>query len=1101
MPENRTVLGLDIGVASIGWALADIDGKEIQTAGVRIFEAAMDTAKFEAGAEGASHAAARRQARLQRRQLRRRAARHRDLYLALQSAALLPFACDRAENRHDVLNRLDRDLLSLWRPRIRQQAPDISDPDQVLCYYLRARALEEKLGAYELGRALYHLGQRRGFKSNRREGRAVLNKNREGGEPERSEIKAAINGLAAELRATGMTLGQHLAKVNPHATAIRNRKRNDIPPIWTGRSMYEEEFERIWAAQTPHYPGILTEALHNRLHRLMFWQRGISPGKPGRCTFENADRAPRPSLLAQQFRMVQAVNNLRVREGNAAERRLKADERQRLLAILETAITLRGKKRCIELFGLRFADVKEKLNLPPRTKLNLDDEEADSYLRGNRTKALMARAFGEDRWKALGETEQRRVVRKWIHEQSPEKLLTALRQQWGLSSEAAIRLAETEPEDGYAALSHRAMLKLLPAMEGEGLTYAEAVAKLYPRIEKEPLAFLPPVARADLGHIPNPAVMRALTELHKVVNAIIRIHGKPVQIRLELARSLKRNAEQRERDWKANRKRERERKAAADLIRDDLHRKPSRDAIDRVLLYWQCGNVCVYCGNALGGLSEIFSGEAAVEVEHIFPRRCLDDSFSNKVLAHRTCNLKKGDRCPSAAFAASPEWQGILDRVAALDDRGKLERFHATEDDALDFSHRHLADTRYITKLAAEYLEQLYGGRDVGLPWEDRKRRVYASSGVLTAVLRRHWGLEAILKEPGPAANGQGGKARTDHRHHAVDAIVIALTSERMVQQASLDAQSHDRSQGYALPRFFAPPWPTTGDIEERVSLFKSAVQRVLDGIVVSHRLDHKLNGPLHKATYYSPKKGEDVFGRTEVQALTPSDIESENVIVDEKLRLTIRQKLSELDGNPKSLETSLPHLQTRRGPVPIRSVRIRIPGKKAEPVRPGDREPTVFAEGNHHVVVFATQDPKKGLIWYTPGPVTRWEAIRRKSKGFDVIRTSDGPAANFVFCLMAGDMVEMLDKVTGRRELYVLASLSDRDYAFLRHNKSVPSAKGMGLTLGQLRRKMQDAGDRLRISNLDELRVRNCRKVEVDPLGRVHYLKSGKQARGAVAE
>lgn len=1129
MEDSGLVLGLDIGVASIGWALADLTAGEIRGAGVRVFDAAMDNAKFEVGDQGASHAVARRQARLQRRQLRRRAARQRDLYIALQSAGLLPFAGMRAERRHEELEKLDQILREKWRPLIREEAPEIAEPDLVLCYHLRAHALQQPLEPFEVGRALYHLGQRRGFQSNRREARAVA-VSESSTEEEKSEIKASINTLDSVLKSENLTLGQRLARINPRLQAIRNRRRTDVVPIWTGRKMYEEEFDRIWTGQARHHEQ-LTETLRHRITRLMFWQRTISSGKPGKCELQRnpaVDRAPRSSLLAQHFRLVQAANNLRIWERGTVERRLTHQERPLLVQVLETAITeSKGRKRNSELFGLRFSKVKEILGIPKQAKLNLEDEGADSYLRGNRTNAIMVRAFGAERWRAMEDAQRKRIVRKWIKEQSPAKLLSMAKGAWGLDDAAAERLVGTEPEDGYAALSHVAMSRLLPAMENGGLTYAEAVARAYGNLfsSGEAQKYLPPVDASPLGRIPNPVVMRALSELRKVVNAVVREYRRPCQIRIELARSLKNTAEQRHRFFDSNNRLRRQRAAAREIIKD-LGLKPSRDAIDRVLLYQECepncGGQCVYCGERLltskGAYGELFSAQSGIEVEHVLPKRCQDDSFSNKVLAHRKCNLEKGDQTPFQAFSNDPRWTEMLDRAERLGNKGRLDRFRIqAESELQEFTNRHLSDTRYVSKLAVQYVEQLYGGRDAAVPWHDRNRRcVYVSTGVLTARLRRGWGLEAILREPTAASNGQGGKGRTDHRHHAIDAIVLALTSERLVQQASIESANHDRSNGHLLPRFFSPPWPTHGDTEDRVKKFASDVKQVIDSVNVSHRPCRKLNGPLHKATYFSPKRDELGYTslRVPVSDLTEKDIGVENdagnagTISDPTIRKVLQRHLAALGGEIKKLKTELPHLETRSGRIPIRYVRIRVPGTKMVPVRAG----LVATKENHHVVVFEMLDSKKGRIWYAPTPVTLKEAMhrkqaRKKDASVEIIRTRDANNSP-VFYLMKGDMVEMLDapsglkRVTsgmnGRRDLYVVDSLSEGDYSFSRQTKSLSAAKADGITTAQLK----ERGDRIRIRTIDELRLRGCRKVEVDPIGRVIFLSPPvDRARGVVEE
>ena len=181
--------------------------------------------------------------------------------------------------------------------------------------------------------------------------------------------------------------------------------------------------------------------------------------------------------------------------------------------------------------------------------------------------------------------------------------------------------------------------------------------------------------------------------------------------------------------------------------------------------------------------------------------------MANKVLAHFSCNQRKGDRTRAEAFGETPQWDEMLPRVAALNNEALKDRFEITDEDLESFSARHLADTRYISKLAAEYVEVLYGGRDSLLPWEDRGRRcVFASSGSVTANLRSRWGLNALLKDI--YGKGKNEKVRSDHRHHAIDAIVIALTSEATLQQITRDIQQHDTASGYTQPRDSSPPWP-----------------------------------------------------------------------------------------------------------------------------------------------------------------------------------------------------------------------------------------------------------------------------------------------------
>jgi CRISPR-associated endonuclease Csn1 len=1104
--SNNLTLGLDLGVTSIGWALADIEGQQIVDAGVRIFEAPMDVAKFEAGEPGCSFAAVRRKSRMQRRQASRRQARHRDLYIALQSVGMLPFAGKKAEDRHKQLTSFDNQLMEAWRPRIRAEAPSIADPDQVICYYLRAKAATDRLELPELGRALYHLGQRRGFKSNRREGRSGLaSADAKKEEAERSQIKSSIATLQDELDSSGHTLGQRLAFVNPHLAAIRNRKRADVAPIWTARRMYQDEFERIWKTQQPHYPDVLTANFYNRIERLMFKQRDVSAGRPGNCELEREPalpRAPKSSLLAQHFRLVQTVNNLKAEGISGIEWR---EKQQELMAMLSTVIYKKETKKGTQtFFGLPFAEVKLRLGLHKRTRLNLDDDEDSTYLRGNRTNAIMEDAFGVERWNAMEEQERRRIVRKWINESSPEKLLRIAKTQWNLDDAKAEQLASLEPEEGYAALSHVAMLKLLPHME-QGLTYPEAIKAVYKNVlsgDKEHET-LPPL-EGVFARIPNPVVKRALTELRKVLNAIIRKYKietgqetwRPARIRIELARDLKRNAEQREKIHKGNKERERERITAKKWI-VERGQRPTDRLVERVALYKRTRGQCVYCVLPLGDMENVFSENSGIEVEHVLPRRCNDNSFSNKVLAHRACNVRKADRTPRQAWDPSSEWDEMLKFVNALKDRALHDRFIIqTEEELQGFTNRHLSDTRYISKLASEYVELLYGGRDAKLEWDDRVRRcVYASSGALTAEMRKRWGLNAILKpkRDDTAAERKDTKSRDDHRHHAVDAIVIALTTESAIQRAAFEAQRHDRADGYLLPRYFPPPWPANGEIEERIQSFRNEIKGVIEGIQVSHRPKHKMSGELHDETNYGKPykdgKKDVVHIRKGVAGLSTNDIAD---IADPEVKKAVEAKLQEL-GDLAACEKNKdwPMLPKSSG-VPIRKVRL----KKVLKVREIGNEVKrryVAESSNHHVAIYAQLDTQgkekrwEGVIvslleaYERKSIANKSEAYRKNHRITPIIMKNLPDAQNqpFKFSLMGGDTVKTEIDYDERGKLYPAGIYRVRTIAA---NGQVSLLK---ISDSRMKKEIKDAKEWWSPS-IDTLRKLNARKVVVDLLGRV---------------
>src|SRR5262249_19759820 len=208
----------------------------------------------------------------------------------LQRFGLLP-----AGGRVEVLADMDRQLRTRY------------GETTVLPWFLRARALAHALEPYELGRALYHLAQRRGFSSNR-----IGGTREEKDEKERSEMKAAIRGLRAAIEAAGKrTLGEDMASLDSHVTPLRN-KGNVFFEHHTDRKMYEHEFALMWEKQHLYHSALLTDDRRERLHVAIFHQRPLKDQSHliGLCELERTEkRAPVRALAAQRFRVLGFVNN------------------------------------------------------------------------------------------------------------------------------------------------------------------------------------------------------------------------------------------------------------------------------------------------------------------------------------------------------------------------------------------------------------------------------------------------------------------------------------------------------------------------------------------------------------------------------------------------------------------------------------------------------------------------------------------------------------------------------------------------------------------------------------------------------------------------
>jgi len=401
----------------------------------------------------------------------------------------------------------------------------------------------------------------------------------------------------------------------------------------------------------------------------------------------------------------------------------------------------------------------------------------------------------------------------------------------------------------------------------------------------------------------------------------------------------------------------------------------------------------------------------------------------------------------------------MLSRVRAFSSDArveKLRRFETTHLESLDdFATRQLNETRYASRLARQFLGTLYGAGATGVD-PGGTMRVQAARGQVTSVLRNAWDLNAIL--------GGGEKRRDDHRQHAVDAVVVALTDPGTVKRLS-DASAKEVFPARGAVKL---PAPWGGFLDE--------MRGAVEGLVVSHRLSRKVNAALHEETHYSKiHQGED--GKPYVHVRKPLEALSENevrAIVDPAAAAAVRAKLDDLGmKDPKQAFKSRdnhPMLRTKDGrDIPIHRVRIR----KVEPVETigaGARERRVALGSNHHIEIVETTD-RKGAARWEGVVVSTFEAARRLRAGEPVVKRDHGAGRSLVFSLAGGDMIEADDE-DGARRLYRVRTVSDNlEFVALndaREKKEIKQAQAW------------------KKRSVDKLRELHCHRVIVTPLGEV---------------
>lgn len=899
LPRMRYRLALDIGTTSIGWCLIRLDPEAKPCAVIR-----MGSRIFSDGRnpkDGSSLAVTRRLAR----QMRRR----RDRLLKRKA-------------------RLQRALVDLgfWPQETTQQkALESLDP-----YALRRDGLDKPLTPAQFGRALFHLNQRRGFQSNRKTDK----KDNESG-----LLKSAIRKLREELAAKGArTVGEWLAERHSRHASVRARLRGKSVKdraydLYIDRAMVAEEFDRLWAAQAGFDAAFFSVAKRETLRDILLHQRPLRPVRPGRCTLiPNEERAALALPSTQRFRIYQELNNLRLLTPQLQEQPLSLEQRDTLAALLEQD-------------DVTFTKMLKALKLPGSTKFNLQDAKRDR-LKGNATtKALAASDCFGDRWHALRRELQDQIVIELLDQASESALVKWLVDAVDIDEASAENIAATSLPEGYGNLSRAALDRVLPELQREVVTYAEAVQRAgfdshsalshaeqtgevldalpyYGEALQRHVGFADPRATADdlpekrFGRIANPTVHIGLNELRKVVNALIKRYGHPSEVIVEVARELKQGQQQR----KDEQERQAERQKQNEHFRETIRtlpglsgREPTRDDLQRMRLWTElnpgdaANRCCPYTGEHIG-MAMLFSGE--VEIEHILPfSMTLDDSLNNKTVALRRANRDKGNRTPFEAFGNSPagyDYDAILQR-AALMSPNKRKRFAPDgyqrwlkEDQ--DFLARALTDTAYLSRVAKEYLSLICPAN-----------RVRVIPGRMTAMLRGLFGLSKLLSPTGE-------KNRDDHRHHAIDAAVIGVTDQGMLQRfakASADA----RVMG--LQRLVAgmdDPWPS----------YRAHVARAVSSVIVSHKPDHGHEGALHNDTAYGLRGDGEVVHRVMVDSFkSASEIENKT-FADEPSRQWLLERTVGLAG--KEFATRIENLKADGGPRRARVVeKLSVIGIRSE--------------------------------------------------------------------------------------------------------------------------------------------------------------------------
>ena len=1192
MLMSKHVLGLDLGVGSIGWCLIALDAQgdpvEILGMGSRVvpLNNATDAADFSIGKAFTAN-----QERTARRTMRRGFARYQlrryRLRRELEKVGMLPDAA-----------LIQLPLLELWELRE------------------RAATAGERLTLPELGRVLCHINQKRGYRHVKSDAAAIVGDEGEKKKDSNSAYLAGIRANDEKLQDEHKTVGQYFAEQLRQSQSesptggISYRIKDQI----FSRQRYIDEYNQIMAAQRVHYPDVLTDEFIRMLRdEVIFMQRPLKSCKHlvSLCEFEKQEKvmrvqqddgkggrqlverkvkfgpkvAPKSSPLFQLCRIYEAVNNIRLTRPDGSPRDITPEERAKIVAHLQSSASL------------SFAALKKLLK---EKALIADQLTSKSGLKGNTTRVALATALQpypqyhhlldmelETRMMTVqltdeetGEVTEREVAvvtdsyvrqplyRLWHILYSIEErdaMRRALITQLSMKEEdldgglldQLYRLDFVKP--GYGNKSAKFICKLLPQLQ-QGLGYSEACAAVGYRHSNSPTSeeitertLLEKIPLLQRNELRQPLVEKILNQMINLVNALKAEYGVD-EVRVELARELKMSREERERMAEGNRRREKENKAIAEKIRE-CGLFPTKSRIRKYMLWEEAGEKCLYCGQILT-LSQCLNGDD-MEVEHIIPKSVLyDDSYGNKTCACRRCNKEKGNRT-ALEYIRAKGWEdeymerinGLLDKKAISYSKHQRLRW-LKEDIPSDFLERQLRLTQYISRQAMAILQQ-------GI------RRVSASEGGVTARLRSLWGYDDILHTLNLDRYDSMGETervsregetteklritnwskRMDHRHHAIDALVVASTRQGYIQRLNrVSSESEREAMSGEIEVQKAANTDKLSLLErwltQRPHLSVRAVSDKVAEILISYRPGKRVvtrgrniyrkktadgrevtcvqrgvlvpRGELMEASLYGKILSQ---GRERIVKRYPlHDLKGE--VVDPCLRELIAEYNQEITSKVKAKGAPL-YLDAAEKQE-VRSVRCYVTQPsvaKAIPIRFDERGRAITfvkSGNNHHLALYRTPQGK-----LEESIVSFWDAVDRARYGIPLVITRPRevmeqvlqrgdvpesvlsllPPSDWVFVdsLQPDEMViiglsdeelqralEVQDYRKLSEHLYRVQKVSSLYYVFRYHlETSVADDKNTSGRIPKFHR----------VRSLADYEKRNIRKVRVDLLGRISLL------------
>jgi len=789
----------------------------------------------------------------------------------------------------------------------------------------------------------------------------------------------AISDRSKELYFNKETVGENLYK------QIQNNLHTSLKNQVFYRQDYLDEFEQIWETQTKYYSELTTKLKEEIRDIVIFYQRKLKSQKHliSNCEFEKHHKAiPKSSPLFQEFKIWQNLNNLEFKHKETKEKQKLDDDSRNLLfeelnlrgnlkasAILKL-LKLDAKKwllnfkeiegnrtnealykiyqKIADFEGYGFdwskkttSEIKEELNaIFPEIGISNEILNFNSELSGND----FDKQEGYRLWHLLYSAEDDKTLKQNLHK------------KYGFKPEYTSMLTNVSLQQDYGSLSAKAIKKIMPFLNS-GNNYSEACALAKYNhshsLTKEELETRPLKNKLELlqkNSLRNPVVEKILNQMVNVINQVIETYGKPDEVRIELARDLKKSAKERAETAKyINTATNKNIEFKKIITKTFGIPNPTKNDLIKYKLYEELkdrGYKTLFTNQYIKK-EDLFSKN--IDIEHIIPKaKLFDDSFSNKTLAFKKVNLAKADRTALDFIESdyNADLENYKQRVEELYNKGKgviskgkYKKLLMAEKDLPDgFIERDLRNSQYIAKKAKQLLQEAI-------------RTVNTTTGTITSKLREDWDLINIMKElnlPKYKALGlteiqerkdnkkieiiKDWTKRNDHRHHAMDALTVAFTTYNHVQylnnlNASRDSEN---SKLYGIRTKITKIYEYKNGNKKRkfippMSNFREEAKKEIESILISFKAKNKVvtrninktklkgkdryntkiqltpRGQLHKETIYGKMKEivvkeEKVGGKFDELKI--------NQITKQNYREALLKRLVENENNPKKAFT-----------------------------------------------------------------------------------------------------------------------------------------------------------------------------------------------------